>query len=100
MTMRMEQPNVRDLAAYRRKHRWIAFGVLVILVLGWAGSTFVLFVNDPDLLHFSYERYLLNKIRAAFPLAGTPVRIRTKSSHGEKPLARTPGRKATAKAAK
>jgi len=46
--------------------------------------TFVLFVNDPELLHFSYERYLLNKIRAAFPLEGTPVRIRTKSSHGEK----------------
>ena len=44
--------------------------------------TFVLFVNEPDLLHFSYERYLLNKIREAFPLAGTPIRIRTKSSHG------------------
>jgi GTP-binding protein len=44
--------------------------------------TFVLFVNDPDLLHFSYERYLLNKIREKFPLEGTPVRIRTKSSHG------------------
>ncbi|MFX8681241.1 ribosome biogenesis GTPase Der, partial [Acinetobacter baumannii] len=36
--------------------------------------TFVLFVNDPDLLHFSYERYLLNKIRAVFPLEGTPIR--------------------------
>jgi GTP-binding protein len=44
--------------------------------------TFVLFVNEPDLLHFSYERYLLNKIRETFPLAGTPIRIRTKSSHG------------------
>ena len=43
--------------------------------------TFVLFVNDPQLLHFSYERYLLNKIRAAFPLEGTPVRIHAKSSH-------------------
>lgn len=54
--------------------------------------TFMLFVNDPELLHFSYERYLLNKIRATFPLAGTPVRIRTKSSHGEKPA--SGGRKA------
>lgn len=45
--------------------------------------TFVLFVNDPELLHFSYERYLLNKIREAFPLEGTPVRIRTKSSHSK-----------------
>jgi len=64
--------------------------------------TFVLFVNDPELLHFSYERYLLNKIRAAFPLAGTPVRIRTKSSHGDKPVPHGAKRKAAAaeKAAK
>src|SRR5690606_11174925 len=32
--------------------------------------TFVLFVNDPELLHFSYERYLKNKIREAFPFEG------------------------------
>lgn len=37
--------------------------------------TFVLFVNDPELLHFSYERYLKNKIREAFPFEGTPIRI-------------------------
>lgn len=45
--------------------------------------TFLLFVNDPELVHFSYERYLLNKIRAAYPLEGTPIRIRLKSSHGK-----------------
>lgn len=43
--------------------------------------TFVLFCNDPEILHFSYQRYLLNKIREAFPLEGTPVRINAKSSH-------------------
>ncbi|CEH29997.1 GTP-binding protein Der [Aneurinibacillus migulanus] len=37
--------------------------------------TFVLFVNDTELMHFSYQRYLENKIREAFPLEGTPVRI-------------------------
>jgi GTP-binding protein len=37
--------------------------------------TFVCFVNDPELMHFSYQRYLDNKIRAAFPFFGTPVRI-------------------------
>lgn len=37
--------------------------------------TFVLFVNDPELLHFSYERYLENRIRDAFGFAGTPIRI-------------------------
>ncbi len=45
--------------------------------------TFLLFVNDPELVHFSYERYLMNKIRAAYPLEGTPIRIRIKSSHGK-----------------
>lgn len=37
--------------------------------------TFALFVNDPELMHFSYERYLENKIREAFPFEGTPIRI-------------------------
>lgn len=37
--------------------------------------TFLLFVNDPELMHFSYERYLENRIRTAFPFEGTPVRI-------------------------
>lgn len=46
--------------------------------------TFVLFCNDPELLHFSYQRYLMNKIREAFPLEGTPVRIKAKSSHQPK----------------
>jgi GTP-binding protein len=43
--------------------------------------TFVLFCNDPDLMHFSYQRYLLNKIRALFPLQGTPIRLFARSSH-------------------
>ncbi|WP_127607953.1 ribosome biogenesis GTPase Der [Paenibacillus validus] len=37
--------------------------------------TIILFVNDPELKHFSYERYLENKIRAAFGFEGTPLRI-------------------------
>jgi len=42
---------------------------------------FVLFVNDPELMHFSYERYLENRIREAFVFEGTPVRflVRKKS---------------------
>jgi GTPase len=39
------------------------------------GPTIVLFVNDPDLLHFAYERYLENRIRALFGFAGVPLRI-------------------------
>jgi len=37
--------------------------------------TFVLFVNDKKLMHFSYTRYLENKIREAFGFDGTPVRF-------------------------
>ncbi|AEN99168.1 ribosome biogenesis GTPase Der [Lactobacillus sanfranciscensis] len=35
----------------------------------------VLFVNDPELLHFSYRRYLENQIRKNFDFTGTPIRI-------------------------
>ena len=37
--------------------------------------TFVVFVNDKSLFHFSYERYLVNQIRKEFDLTGTPVRM-------------------------
>lgn len=37
--------------------------------------TFVLFVNDPELCHFSYKRYLENKMRFAFDFMGTPINI-------------------------
>ncbi|MDT3426835.1 GTP-binding protein [Paenibacillus forsythiae] len=40
--------------------------------------TIVVFVNDPSLMHFSYERYLENKIRGAFDFEGTPIRIFTR----------------------
>lgn len=37
--------------------------------------TFVVFVNDKKLFHFSYERYLVNQLRKEFGLIGTPIRI-------------------------
>lgn len=37
--------------------------------------TFVIFVNDPELMHFSYERFLENRIREAFDFEGTPVHL-------------------------
>ena len=37
--------------------------------------TFVIFVNNKELFHFSYERYLVNNIRKEFGLEGTPVRV-------------------------
>lgn len=40
-----------------------------------APPTFILFVNDPELLHFSYKRFLENKLREAFNFTGTTLRI-------------------------
>ena len=37
--------------------------------------TFVLFVNDEELMHFSYKRYLENVLRRSFDFSGTPIRI-------------------------
>ncbi|MGI6644822.1 MAG: ribosome biogenesis GTPase Der [Bacilli bacterium] len=37
--------------------------------------TFVLFVNNPNYLHFSYKRYIENKLREAFVLDGTPIKL-------------------------
>lgn len=42
--------------------------------------TFVMFCNNPDLFHFSYQRYIENRIRKAFPLTGTPIRIVSRKS--------------------
>ena len=46
-----------------------------------APPTFVLFVSDADAVHFSYARYLENRIRDAFDFGGTPLRLvfRTRS---------------------
>ena len=43
--------------------------------------TFVVFVNDKKLFHFSYERYLVNQLRKEFGMQGTPVRIISREKH-------------------
>lgn len=42
--------------------------------------SFAIFVNDPEIVHFSYERYLENRIRAYYPFTGTPIRLFFRSS--------------------
>jgi GTPase len=42
--------------------------------------TVLMFVNDPDLIHFSYLRYLENQLRATYPLEGTPLVIRARKA--------------------
>ena len=40
--------------------------------------TFVVFVNRPDMVHFSYERFLTNQLKKAFGLEATPIRLQFK----------------------
>ncbi|WCJ46899.1 ribosome biogenesis GTPase Der [Levilactobacillus brevis] len=40
-----------------------------------APPTFVVFVNDPKMMHFSYERFLENQIREHFDFEGTPIHL-------------------------
>jgi GTP-binding protein len=37
--------------------------------------TFMLYVNEPELVHFTYERFIENRFREAFTFAGTPIRF-------------------------
>lgn len=37
--------------------------------------TFVVFVNDPEIMHFSFKRFIENRIRESFGFTGTPIRI-------------------------
>lgn len=46
--------------------------------------TFVFFVNDPELMHFSYKRYLENQMRKHFGFEGTPIRIVIRQKDEEK----------------
>ncbi|MBO4897148.1 MAG: ribosome biogenesis GTPase Der [Clostridia bacterium] len=51
---------------------------------GTKPPTFILFVNDATLAHFSYVRYIENRIRETFGLTGTPVRFIIRERNGEK----------------
>lgn len=45
--------------------------------------SFVLFVNDKELMHFSYERYIENQLRSAFGFKGTPLHFMIREKQGK-----------------
>lgn len=47
-----------------------------------APPTFILFVNDTTLMHFSYLRFIENRLRETFGFEGTPIRLVTRSKRG------------------
>ncbi|NLJ84550.1 MAG: ribosome biogenesis GTPase Der [Halanaerobiaceae bacterium] len=62
---------LREPPGYRGKKLKLLYATQV----GIKPPTFLLFVNDPELMHFSYERYLENALRDAFGFVGTSIRI-------------------------
>ena len=42
--------------------------------------TFTLFVNDPELFHFSYKRYIVNRLREAYDFEGTPIKLQLRQN--------------------
>ena len=58
--------------------------ILYITQVSTKPPTFVIFVNDKKLFHFSYERYLVNQIRSNFGLDGTPIRIISREKNEKK----------------
>lgn len=51
--------------------------------VGVCPPVFALFVNDENLMHFSYQRYLENTIRAAYDFSGTPIKIVAREKKNE-----------------
>ena len=49
--------------------------------MGVNPPTFILFVNESDLMHFSYRRYLENCIRKAYDFSGTPIKITVRENN-------------------
>ena len=58
--------------------------VFYMTQVGIKPPTFVIFVNDKKLMHFSYTRYIENKVREAFGFAGTPLKFIIRERKGEK----------------
>ena len=67
------------LSAVPPSHKGKRLKINYITQADVAPPTFVLFVNDKDLLHFSYERYLTNALRTAIDFSGTPIKLVVKN---------------------
>lgn len=61
--------------AHPISHKGRALKVRYVTMPSVKPPTIILFVNSPDLVHFSYVRYLENQIRKRYPYEGTPIKI-------------------------
>jgi len=69
-------------------HKGQALKILYATQVRVKPPTIVLFVNDPERLHFSYARYLENRLREAFNFEGTPLRLIPRARREEEPRPR------------
>ena len=49
--------------------------ILFVTQVSIVPPTFIIFVNDPELMHFSYLRFIENRLRESFGFEGTPIRL-------------------------
>ena len=56
-------------------HRGRQLKILFMTQVDIRPPKFILFVNDPELMHFSYLRFIENKLREHFGFEGTPLRL-------------------------
>ena len=63
--------------------------IMYVAQIGVAPPTFVFFTNVATTFHFSYERFLINKIREEFGFEGTPIRIQVRRRARSVPGGRT-----------
>ena len=71
-----------QLASPAKPHNGKRLKIYYASQVSSAPCTIVLFVNDPDLMHFSYERYIENKLREAFGFEGVPINIVCRQREG------------------
>lgn len=76
---------IRDAVDFRpHAEHGRTFKVKYVTMAAVKPPTIVLFCNDPDLLHFSYKRYIENQIRKTWAFEGTPLRIVARKAGPEK----------------
>ncbi|MBP6963243.1 MAG: ribosome biogenesis GTPase Der [Armatimonadetes bacterium] len=88
-TMRLSTGEVNRLIhdavdSHPHTHKGRQLKVYYVTMPAVKPPTIILFVNDPEMLHFSYRRYLENQIRKAYPYEGTPIRIFARKAEGER----------------
>ena len=76
---------VRDAVDFRpHGEHGRTFKVKYVTMAAVKPPTIILFCNDPDLMHFSYKRYLENQIRKHYAFEGTPIRLIAKKAGPDK----------------